>query len=239
MMNMFRARLTRPAAGNRYYIRKAAGGWSPCIQGYPLDPDLDTLANCVGYAVGRFNEIGAYGACRYLGSVNAENMAALARSQGLTVLQEPTLGGCMVWARGAVGNSADGAGHVAIVEQINADGSILTSESGYGYRIFYTTRRTGANWGESASYSYLGCIVNPAVFEAVPAGVIRKGDTGAAVRWLQTQLAALGYLRKTEIDGDFGKITLGGLLAFQFENGLLVDGVCGPLTKAALVSATT
>lgn len=37
-----------------------------------------------------------------------------------------------------------------------------------------------------------------------------------------------------EIDGAFGKITLGGLLAFQFENGLEVDGLCGPVTKKAL-----
>ena len=234
---MFKARLTRPAAGNKYYIRKVSGGWSPCIQGYPTDKELDVLANCVGYAVGRFNEIGEYGACRFLGSTNAEDFAALARSQGLTVQQCPTLGGCMVWARGSTGNGSDGAGHVAIVEQIYSDGSILTSESGYGYKAFYVTRRSGVNWGENADYSYLGCIVNPAVYETVPAGIIRKGDTGYAVRWLQTRLAERGYLRKDEIDGDFGKITLGGLLAFQFENGLAVDGVCGPLTKAALAAA--
>ena len=238
MMKMFQIRLTRPEAGNKYYIRKASGGWSPCIQGKPLDPELNVLANCVGYAVGRFNEIGKYGACRYLGSVNAENMAALARSQGLTVLREPTPGGCMVWAKGAAGNSSDGAGHVAIVEQVNTDGSIITSESGYGYKVFYTSVRSGANWGESSAYQYLGCIVNPAVYEVVPVGVIRKGDQGSAVRWLQNKLVQLGYLRSSEIDGDFGKITLGGLLAFQFENGLEVDGVCGPLTKAALIAAT-
>ena len=32
----------------------------------------------------------------------------------------------------------------------------------------------------------------------------------------------------------FGTITLGALLAFQFENGLAVDGICGPATMAAL-----
>ena len=57
---------------------------------------------------------------------------------------------------------------------------------------------------------------------------------GADAELMQARLHALGYLRKSEIDGDFGRITLGGLLAFQFENGLEVDGVCGPLTKAKL-----
>ena len=51
---------------------------------------------------------------------------------------------------------------------------------------------------------------------------------------MQARLHALGYLRKDEIDGDFGKITLGALLAFQFENKLEVDGICGPSTQAAL-----
>ena len=59
-------------------------------------------------------------------------------------------------------------------------------------------------------------------------------DKGDAVKWLQKALCDKGYLRKSEIDGDFGKITLGGLLAFQFEHGLAVDGFCGPAKKAAL-----
>lgn len=71
----FAMRTTKPEAGNKYYIRKASGGYSNAIQGYPTDPDCDVLSNCVGYAYGRFNEIGDYGCCRYLASVNAENYA--------------------------------------------------------------------------------------------------------------------------------------------------------------------
>lgn len=233
----FIPRLSKPTDKNKYYIRKSDGGYSPCIKGNPQDGVLTALANCVGWAVGRFNEIGRYGCCKYLGNTNAENFITLAKSQGLTVQQKPTLGGVMVWAKGKVGNGDDGAGHVAIVEQINADGSIVTSESGYEYRVFYTTKRSGSNWGKSGAYTYLGCIVNPAVKEeniVIPVGSIRKGDSGAAVKWMQTKLAANGYLRESEIDGKFGKITLGALLAFQFENGLTVDGVCGSKTKAKL-----
>jgi surface antigen len=38
----------------------------------------------------------------------------------------------MVWQKGPTLSYTDGAGHVAVVEQINDDGSIITSESGYG-----------------------------------------------------------------------------------------------------------
>lgn len=67
-----------------------------------------------------------------------------------------------------------------------------------------------------------------------PERVIKKGDKGADVELMQARLAAKGYLRKSEVDGDFGTITLGALLAFQFEHDLDVDGLCGPATKAAL-----
>lgn len=65
--------------------------------------------------------------------------------------------------------------------------------------------------------------------------VVRKGDRNDSVKEMQSRLADKGYLRKTEIDGDFGKITLGAVLAFQFENKLDVDGVCGPKTWAVLL----
>lgn len=69
----FKIRTTKPEAGNKYYITKSNGGWSPCVKGSPTDKDCNVLANCVGYAVGRFNEIGNYGYCKYLRSTNAEN----------------------------------------------------------------------------------------------------------------------------------------------------------------------
>jgi len=52
---------------------------------------------------------------------------------------------------------------------------------------------------------------------------------------MQERLAERGYLRSSEIDGSFGRITLGAILAFQFEQGLDADGVCGAKTRAALL----
>ena len=51
---------------------------------------------------------------------------------------------------------------------------------------------------------------------------------------MQARLAARGFMRRSEVDGDFGLITLGALLCFQFKSGLAVDGVCGPKTRAKL-----
>lgn len=243
----FVPRLTIPERGNPYYNTIASGGYNPCIVGNPAQEGLNVYNNCVGHAVGRFNEIGGYGRCKYLGSTNAENFInQFANAQGLKVSQTPSLGACLVFAKGQVGNSADGAGHVAIVEKINADGSIVTSESGYkSSRSFWTTtRRNDGNWGGGQNYKFLGFIENPAVVKRpsvvspyhTPTTVIKKGDNGESVKWLQWYLRQLGYFTG-DIDGDFGKITLGALLAFQLERGLQVDGVAGSATQTALINS--
>lgn len=63
---------------------------------------------------------------------------------------------------------------------------------------------------------------------------LKIGCTGDDVRRLQQALAEKGYYFADHIDGNFGKITLGAVLAFQFENGIEVDGVCGTNTRKKL-----
>lgn len=159
----FKMRTTKPEAGNKYYITKANGGWSNAIKGSPVDSDCDVLPNCVGYAYGRFNEIGGYGYCKYLSPVNAEKFMQYKGS--LEVGQSPRLGACMVWQKGNTLDGSDGAGHVAIVEKIYSSTQIMTSESAYGGKAFYTsTRNKGdGNWGMGSAYKFLGFIYNPAV----------------------------------------------------------------------------
>ena len=71
----------------------------------------------------------------------------------------------------------------------------------------------------------------------VPSG-LQKGDSGEAVKSMQTMLVACGYsCGSTGADGDFGNNTLAGLKAFQTAAGLTVDGVYGEKTKAALEKA--
>ena len=67
---------------------------------------------------------------------------------------------------------------------------------------------------------------------------LRKGSTGDAVKTMQTMLIACGYsCGSAGADGDFGNNTLAALEAFQKDKGLTVDGIYGPVSKAALEKA--
>ena len=63
--------------------------------------------------------------------------------------------------------------------------------------------------------------------------LLRKGDTGAAVKLLQHRLNILGN-QLTE-DGIWGVQTDSAVRGYQYKAGLTVDGIVGPKTQAALV----
>lgn len=172
---MFTVRTAKPGAGNKCYIRQATGGWNSCIQGSPTDSQCNVLANCVGYANGRFNEIyneitGNRSNKYNTLNCNAENFIERARNAGLEVGQTPRAGAIMCWKKGATLSGSDGAGHVAVVERVNSDGSVYTSESGYGSSAFWNQTRYNSNgrWGIGSGYTFRGFIYNPAVKETQP-----------------------------------------------------------------------
>lgn len=147
----FTPRLTAPALNNKYFISTAGGGYNKCIErrGHWV------LPNCPGYAYGRFMEIGGvtkcklstHNACLWFGNT----------SDGYARGKSPKLGAVICWSKGSE------PGHVAIVEKINKDGTIVTSESGYSAKKdFWTqTRRNNGNWGQSSAYQFQGFIYNP------------------------------------------------------------------------------
>ena len=144
-----------------YWTTVAGGGYNSCI----AITGNSVLPNCTGYAWGRFYEI--LGSKPNLSTKNAEQWF-LNTSDGYERGTQPKLGAVICWQDGATTNidGNDGAGHVAIVEQINEDGSIVTSESGFGStNAFWTTTRTNENgkWGAGSSYTFQGFIYNPAV----------------------------------------------------------------------------
>ena len=152
-------RTTRPTAGNKYFIRKANGGYSTCIQGKPTDSQCNVLANCVGYACGAYNEELGLGYEKYHLNCNAENFIERAIASGLSVLSKPVVGSILCWE--GVGSLA---GHVAIVIEVINDNCIRTAESGYGSsRPFWITTRYNNNgrWGLNANYKPRGFIINP------------------------------------------------------------------------------
>ena len=59
---------------------------------------------------------------------------------------------------------------------------------------------------------------------------------GDDIKALQAMLNVLGY-DCGAVDGIFGDKTKSGVIAFQQAKGLVVDGIVGPLTKAALLAA--
>ena len=206
-MATFKPRLTKPEKGNKYYNTISNGGYSNAIKGKPTDPDCDVLSNCVGYAYGRFNEIGEYGCCKYLSPVNAENF--IQYKGDLEVGQTPKVGACMVWKRGATLSGSDGAGHVAIVEEVISDTEVVTSESGWNSsKPFWTqTRKKGSNgkWGAGNDYTFLGFIYNPAQCCNVPVEKVESTPAYTVGKTYKTQVnelsvrvgAGTNYARKT------------------------------------------
>jgi len=67
----------------------------------------------------------------------------------------------------------------------------------------------------------------------VQAAVYRQGSTGDTVTVIQTKLKNWGYYTGS-VDGIFGSKTTAAVKYFQSKNGLLVDGIVGKQTLAAL-----
>lgn len=154
----FIMRTSKPS-NNKNFITTGSGGWNTCIKGYPMDPNANVLANCVGYASGRFNEIiniaRDTGGCTYKTlNCNAVGFKERAEAAGLQTGSTPR--------RGAIGccGGGSGAGHVFIVERVDSNSRIYTSESGYGSTAFWNQIRDNSNgrWGMSSSY-YFRCFI--------------------------------------------------------------------------------
>lgn len=149
-------RTTRPEAGNKYYIRKASGGYSTCIQGKPTDKWCDVLSNCVGYACGAANEELGLGYEKYHLNCNAENFIERAIASGLSVYKTPQVGDIICWE-----GAGSLAGHVGIVIEVANSNCIKVAQSGWGSsNPFYITTNYNNNgrWGLSSNYPFRGFI---------------------------------------------------------------------------------
>lgn len=155
----FTMRTIRPA-NNKNFITRGSGGWNTCIKGNPRYQYADALANCVGYASGRFNEIINIArettGCTYTTlNCNAVGFKERAEAAGLKTGSTPRRGAIMCWGKEGA------AGHVAIVERVNNSNSVYTSESGWGSSaIFWNSTRSNNNgrWGIGAGY-YFRCFI--------------------------------------------------------------------------------
>ena len=148
----YNPRTTAPSANDKNWIHYTAGGYNYCIKIY----GDSCLPNCVGYAWGRWREL--LGKYHNLSRGNAE-VWYTNTSDGYKRGQTPKLGAVICWE-----GKGDLAGHVAIVEKVYEDGSVLTSNSGYKSTYFYmATIKPPYNIG--TDYKFQGFIYNPNDYE--------------------------------------------------------------------------
>lgn len=154
-----------PAKTDPYYIRKEAGGYSPCIVGKPnIYQGKSTLANCVGYAWGRVAfllrnpncKIGCALGCDWPG--DAKNWLKNSAARGYETGKTPKLGAVAVW-------SSRAGGHVAVVEEIDkASGRVIVSESNYR-GIAWQLRSLPKSMYINRGLTFLGFIYLPVEWE--------------------------------------------------------------------------
>lgn len=141
---IFKPRLTTDGMGGSKY-------WYS--DGNPFYAAGYGLPNCTCYAYGRWWELtGERPTDLSLG--NANTWWDIGLERGIPHGSTPQLGAIICFYY----SDADGGGHVAVVEQINSDGSIVTSNSAYGGTYFYTQTlyppdyKTESGW---PSYGYV------------------------------------------------------------------------------------
>jgi peptidoglycan hydrolase-like protein with peptidoglycan-binding domain len=78
-------------------------------------------------------------------------------------------------------------------------------------------------------------IVGPKTWARLDPPTVKKGSKGDAVRMLQQILTDFGF-SPGAVDGDFGTKTEKAVKDFQTVFGLVVDGIVGPKSWAALGS---
>jgi surface antigen len=157
-MATFTPRKTRPANDNLYYIKTTKGGYNKCIQ---IQSDGRVLPNCTGYAWGRFMECQPNVHNCNLSRMNAELWYPYT-ADGYERGQTPKLGAVICW------HSTRSGGHVAIVEEIKANGDIVTSNSAYSGSYFYMKTLKAPNYYMGQAYTFQGFIYNPTSFEPTP-----------------------------------------------------------------------
>lgn len=176
------------------------------------------VADCSGLFSWSFKELGGY---MYHGSNTMWNKYCTSKGTlqgGITI--RPGTAVFLV-------NSAGSRHHVGL---FIGDDTVIEAK-GTAYGVVTSKLSHWDEWGELTGVDYTN-----EGSETVVA-TLSKGDTGEAVRVLQNKLLVLGYsLPKYGADGSYGAETTAAVMAFQTRKGLVADGICGPITQAALES---
>lgn len=161
-MKGFTKRLTEPNHTDKYWLHTSHGGLNSCI--LVNDENGSCLHNCVGYAWGRAYEI--MGSKPKLSRQDAEKWYTY--NDGYERGKEPRLGAIACWeGKGKL------AGHVAVVEVIDHDGTITTSNDGFHSKKFWTDSYKYP-YDIGSNYTFQGFIYLPIELTAITDTVDRN-----------------------------------------------------------------
>ena len=193
-----------------------------------------TCTDCVGLIKGYYWELDGVVKSKRNGlpDKNSSGMWAAAKIKGQVSNGMPEIPGALVWTSGK--------GHVGVYV---GNGMVVEARGfSYGVQRNDAKKRKFTHWGLCPYITYTAA-EEALALEAMGATVkadgsrppLRKGDVGAAVKELQELLLAAGCtLPKYGADGSYGAETVKAVKAYQTTHALHPDGICGPLTWAAL-----
>lgn len=163
----FTPRLTAPSTTDLRWIQINSGGYNQCIYGSSGAPSV--LPNCTGYVHGRCMEIAGIITDNMGLSFNNAITYYTNSSSDWVQTQDPSLGAIVCYY---TNNTSDGhPGHVAIVEQIIDNDTIVVSESHYGgarFAVETCYRRYGWRPTSGWNVSPQGFLKNPYVTPTPP-----------------------------------------------------------------------
>ena len=103
-------------------------GYAPNSTNPPSNKLGSALGNCTWYAHGRAKQLGRNPANLNRMGGNAFEWGTQARNSGIATSSQPQVGAIAQWDAG----NGLSYGHVAVVERVNGDGTVLISESSFG-----------------------------------------------------------------------------------------------------------
>lgn len=189
----YQIRRTTPGRDNQYYKIGGKNYFQGKYNGF------NSGGNCTWYAYGRFCEIQGNWSKPPITPVAGKSSAGnwrYRKNSACAYGTEPEVGAVAVW----YDPNGVRAGHVAIVERVNSDGTLYISESGWKAYLFRTsTTHSGGSRGQIVSwmdnspynvYKLWGYIYNPAI-HGTQSG---NPDTGSGGQQSDPEDTAVKYL---------------------------------------------
>lgn len=174
------------------------------------------LPNCTTYVHGRWNELGVQNIQLSLNNANTY----FSKNDGYVRSQVAQVGAIACWGGGEYG-------HVAIVEIVNQDGTMIISQSDYISKINFETKTIKQN-SNLYGYAFQGYIVCPIDFvEKIPS--VKYGVHVQNIGWMEEvhdgdQAGTIGQSKRIEAI----RISFENMTGYNFRYRAYVEGQYNP-----------